>query len=69
MVCFMQTFKHIGFYEAFRLIVLEFKNHQDFRIFGFVRCVEKLQDHIASHHNPAHLFLVQGRALEVKQLG
>lgn len=65
----METFKHLGLYEVFRLIVLEFKNCQDFRIFGFARHVGKLQDHITSHHPPASLFLAQGRALEVNQFG
>lgn len=49
--------------------MLEFKNCQDFRIFGFARRVGKLQDHVASHHPTAPLFLAQGRALEAKQLG
>lgn len=53
----------------FRLIVLEFKKSQDFRNFGFARRVGIVQDHIASHHPPAPLFLAQGMALEVKQLG
>jgi len=65
----METFKHLGFYEVFRLIVLEFKNRPDFRNFRFTRHVGKLQDHIASHHPPAPLLLAQGKALEVKHLG